>query len=44
MVNGAGNVKCYELPVTSRIMVSKHGKVQSLVLHDAPFKRKEREQ
>lgn len=44
VVNGAGSVKCYELPVTSRIMVSKHGKVQSLVLHDAPFKRKEREQ
>ena len=44
VVNGAGSVKCYELPVTPRIMLAKNGKVQSLVLHDAPFGGKERGQ
>ncbi|MDR1777977.1 MAG: DotH/IcmK family type IV secretion protein [Desulfovibrio sp.] len=32
MVNGAGNVKCYEAPVTSRIMLSVNGKTQTVIL------------
>ena len=35
VVNGAGNMKCYEAPVTSRIMLSVDGKMQTLVLKDA---------
>ena len=31
-VNGAGNVKCYEAPITSRIMISKNGQIQTIVL------------
>lgn len=33
-VNGAGNVKCYEAPVTSRIMISNNGNIQTIVLKD----------
>ena len=33
-VNGAGNVKCYEAPVTPRIMISNNGKIQTVVLKD----------
>ena len=32
VVNGAGNVKCYETPITARIMISKNGKIQTVVL------------
>ena len=35
VVNGAGNMKCYEVPVTSRVMLSIDGKIQTLVLKDA---------
>ena len=34
VVNGAGNMKCYEAPVTSRIMLSVGGRMQTLVLKD----------
>ena len=34
VVNGAGNMKCYEVPVTSRIMLSVGGTTQTLVLKD----------
>ena len=34
VVNGAGNMKCYEVPVTSRIMLSVGGTMQTLVLKD----------
>ncbi len=33
-VNGAGNMKCYEVPVTARIMLSANGKMQTIVLSD----------
>lgn len=33
-VNGAGNVKCYELPITSRVMLSIDGTMQTLVLKE----------
>lgn len=33
-VNGAGGMKCYEVPVTSRIMISQNGSMQTLVLSD----------
>lgn len=32
VVNGAGNTKCYEMPVTSRVMLSKNGQLQTLLL------------
>lgn len=32
VVNGAGNIKCYEVPVTSRLMLSKYGQLQTLLL------------
>lgn len=32
VVNGAGNTKCYEVPVTSRVMFSKNGQLQTLLL------------
>ncbi len=32
VVNGAGNTKCYELPITSRVMLSRNGQVQTLLL------------
>ena len=34
VVNGAGNMKCYEVPVTARIMLSANGKMQTIVLSD----------
>ncbi len=34
VVNGAGNMKCYEAPVTSRVMLSVGGRMQTLVLKD----------
>ncbi len=34
VVNGAGDVKCYETPVTSRIMLSVDGIMQSIALQD----------
>ncbi len=34
VVNGAGDVKCYEVPVTSRIMLSVQGAMQSFVLQN----------
>ena len=37
-VNGAGNMKCYEVPVTSRIMLSANGKMQTIVLSDGVSK------
>jgi intracellular multiplication protein IcmK len=35
VVNGAGNVKCYETPVTSRIMLSENGGIQTVLVKDA---------
>ena len=35
VVNGAGNVKCYEAPPTSRIMISSNGRMQTVILKDA---------
>ena len=35
VVHGAGSMKCYEVPVTSRVMLSIDGKIQTLVLKDA---------
>ena len=35
VVNGAGNVKCYETPVTGRVMFSNNGKIQTVVLKDS---------
>ena len=32
VVNGAGSTKCYELPVTTRIMLSREGSVQTILL------------
>ncbi|GAB7492571.1 hypothetical protein Bwad001_12950 [Bilophila wadsworthia] len=32
VVNGAGNTRCYEVPVTSRIMLSRNGQIQTLLL------------
>lgn len=32
VVNGAGSTKCYELPVTTRIMLSREGRVQTILL------------
>ena len=34
VVNGAGNIKCYEAPVTSRIMISVNGRVQTIILKE----------
>ena len=34
VVNGAGNMKCYEAPVTSRVMLSVGGRMQTLVLKE----------
>ena len=34
VVNGAGDVKCYEVPPTPRILVSKNGAIQTLTLKD----------
>lgn len=30
VVNGAGGIRCYELPVTPRIMVSKQGRIETI--------------
>ena len=30
--NGAGNTKCYEVPVTSRLMLSRNGQIQTIRL------------
>lgn len=35
VINGAGNVKCYEAPVTVRVMFSVNGKVQTIILKDS---------
>lgn len=35
VVNGAGNVKCYEAPVTGRVMLSVNGRIQSVILKDS---------
>lgn len=32
VVNGAGNTKCYEVPATSRVMLSNNGRLQTLLL------------
>lgn len=32
VVNGAGNTKCYEMPVTSRLMLSRNGQIQTIRL------------
>lgn len=34
-VNGAGNMKCYEVQVTSRVMLSIDGTIQTLVLKES---------
>ena len=34
VVNGAGNVKCHEVPVTGRIMLSVNGQVQTIILKE----------
>jgi len=34
VVHGAGNVRCYEAPVTPRIMISAGGKIQTIVLKE----------
>ncbi|MDR1489348.1 MAG: DotH/IcmK family type IV secretion protein [Desulfovibrio sp.] len=34
VVNGAGGVKCYEVPVTSRIMIADNGVIHSIVLKE----------
>lgn len=34
VVNGAGGIKCYELPLTPRISLSKNGKVQTVRIED----------
>ncbi len=35
VVNGAGNVKCYEAPVTARVMFSVNGKIRTIILKDS---------
>ena len=35
VAHGAGNVRCYEAPVTPRIMLSAGGKIQTVVVHEA---------
>ena len=35
VVNGAGNVKCYEAPVTGRVMLSVNGRIQTVILKDS---------
>ena len=35
VVNGAGNVKCYEAPVTARVMFSINGRIQTIILKDS---------
>jgi len=38
VVNGAGNVKCHEVPVTGRIMLSVNGQVQTIILKESAGK------
>ena len=38
VVNGPGNVKCYEVPVTARILISRNGSTESIALHDPASK------
>ena len=38
VVNGPGNVKCYEAPVTARILISRNGSTESIALHDPASK------
>jgi len=40
VVHGAGNVRCYEAPITPRIMISAGGKIQTVVLKDAAAARR----
>jgi intracellular multiplication protein IcmK len=35
VVNGAGNVKCYEAPVTGRAMFSSNGRIHTVILKDS---------
>lgn len=35
VISGAGSVKCYEAPITGRIMLSRNGRIQTIVLQDA---------
>ena len=32
VVNGAGNTRCYEIPITSRLMISRNGQIQTIRL------------
>ena len=32
VVNGAGNTRCYEIPLTSRLMISRNGQIQTIRL------------
>ena len=38
VVNGAGNVKCHEVPITGRIMLSVNGQVQTIILKESAGK------
>jgi intracellular multiplication protein IcmK len=35
VINGAGNVKCYEAPVTGRVMLYVNGRIQTVILKDS---------
>jgi intracellular multiplication protein IcmK len=35
VVHGAGNVRCYEAPITPRLMLSADGKIRTVVLKEA---------
>ena len=35
VVNGAGNVKCYEAPITARVMFSINGRIRTIILKDS---------
>jgi hypothetical protein len=35
MVNGAGDVKCYELPIAPRLILSKVGNIVTIKVHEA---------
>ena len=35
VVNGAGNVRCYEAPITARVMFSCNGQIQTVTLTDS---------
>jgi intracellular multiplication protein IcmK len=38
VVHGAGNVRCYEAPITPRLMLSADGKIRTVVLKDSAGK------